>query len=68
MAFDVLGAVITGVFLYQALRKRSDVGWLALTCVLFGFFLAGTGMHAAIHNGLHALVINTIDYIKSHIH
>jgi hypothetical protein len=68
MAFDVLGAVITGVLLYQLLRKRSDVGWLALTCVLFGFFVAGTGVHGAIHNGLHSFVIGVIDYIKNHVH
>lgn len=68
MAFDVLGAAITGVLLYMSLRRRSDVGAPMVAAALFGFFVAGTGAHEAIHSGLHSIVLGVIDLIKNHVH
>ena len=68
MAFDLTGVLITGLILFLMLRKRSGVGWFVLTAALFGFFLSGTGAHGAVHNTLHSTVVNSIDYIKDHIH
>ncbi|MEY9934258.1 hypothetical protein ABH926_008923 [Catenulispora sp. GP43] len=67
MAFDVTGALITGVILFLMLRKRSGVGWFVFVGALFGFFLAGTGVHGAVHDGLHGAVLDAIDYIKNHV-
>ena len=68
MAFDVTGALVTGLILFLMLRRRSGVGWFVVVGALFGFFFAGTGVHGAVHNCLHSAVIGAIDWIRSHIH
>ena len=69
MAFDITCALIMGVILFFMLRRSSGgAGWLVIAGALFGFFLAGTGVHGAVHNTLHSLVINTLDWVRSRFH
>lgn len=68
MAFDVTGALVSGVILFMMLRRRSGVGWFVVAGALFGFFLAGTGVHGTVHSGLHSLAVGSVDWVRAHIH
>lgn len=68
MAFDVLAALVTGIALFLTVRKSSGNGLHTWLAGLFGFFLAGTGLHGGIESVIHAIVTSVADAVRSHVH
>ncbi len=66
MGFDIVGAFVMGVIGALLIRERSGQGVFAFIFALFGYFLAGTGLHGGINSILHGIVNAVAQFLHSH--
>jgi len=66
MGFDIVGAFVMGIVGFLLIRERSGQGMFAFIFALFGYFLAGTGLHTGIDSLLHGIVSAVAQFLHSH--
>lgn len=66
MGFDIVGAFVMGIIGALLIRERSGQGMFAFIFALFGFFLAGTGLHDGINSVLHGIVNAVAQLLHDH--